>query len=329
MKVSIIIPVYNVESYIADCLNSVINQTYNGDLECILVDDCTPDNSCTIIEKIIGEYNGKIQFKLIHHTQNKGLSGARNTGIDNATGDYLYFLDSDDKITNKCIEDLTNPLLRHPYDVVVGHYIEIPGNGPEQGGQDDSFLTNDAVISHFSLFPVMAWNKLVKRSFLISNNLYFKLGLIHEDELWNFQLLAKAGSAFFSHCFTYIYIRRKDSITTGTVLKKHWANYIEVLGCQLSFLRTLTPFQKKVLYPHCMEFQKKIIYDIFDKGTGADRKWGYKLISRLILRNPDRKCFKLKHFLYIFHYYLGSLGFYLFSLAFAFFLYIKRCRNLH
>jgi glycosyltransferase involved in cell wall biosynthesis len=73
-----------------------MRQTYEGDIECIVVDDCGTDGSMGIVNKLILEYNGPIMFKILHHTHNRGLSAARNTGISNASGDYLLFLDSDD-----------------------------------------------------------------------------------------------------------------------------------------------------------------------------------------------------------------------------------------
>ena len=102
MKVSIIIPVYNVAPYIKRCLDSVVAQSFQ-DIECILVDDCGTDNSKEIVQQYIDNYQGQIQFKFIHHEKNLGLSGARNTGIKVATGEWLYFLDSDDSIIPDCI----------------------------------------------------------------------------------------------------------------------------------------------------------------------------------------------------------------------------------
>ena len=99
MKVSIIIPVYNVSAYIERCVKSVMKQTYSGDIECILVNDATPDDSIDIAKRLIADYNGPIQFRILNHEHNKGFSATRNTGIDAATGDYLYFFDSDDEIT--------------------------------------------------------------------------------------------------------------------------------------------------------------------------------------------------------------------------------------
>src|SRR5690554_4042262 len=100
--VSINIPVYKCENYILRCLDSVKNQTYQN-LEIILVNDATPDNSIEIIEKFISE-NPDLNIKLLHHEKNSGLSVVRNTGIDNSSGKYIYFLDSDDEITEDCIE---------------------------------------------------------------------------------------------------------------------------------------------------------------------------------------------------------------------------------
>ena len=128
MKISIVVPVYNVEAYIEDCLKSVAAQTYKGEIECIIINDCTPDNSCAVIEHFVKEYNGPIEFKLLHHTVNRGLSAARNTGIDVATGDYIYFLDSDDEITPDCLEHLAAPLAENAYDFVIGNYTTIGSN---------------------------------------------------------------------------------------------------------------------------------------------------------------------------------------------------------
>ena len=99
MKVSIIIPVFNVEQYIADSLSSVVSQTMQDDVECIIVDDCGNDNSMDVVDKFVDAYRGAIKFSIIHHNHNKGLSAARNSGINVAKGEYAYFLDSDDTMT--------------------------------------------------------------------------------------------------------------------------------------------------------------------------------------------------------------------------------------
>lgn len=93
--VSVIIPVYQVSNYVERCLKSVMSQTYT-DIECIIVDDATKDDSIVKCERLIVEYGGPIKFRILHHEYNRGLSAARNTGTKVAEGEYLYYLDGDD-----------------------------------------------------------------------------------------------------------------------------------------------------------------------------------------------------------------------------------------
>lgn len=125
LLVSVIIPVYQVSAYIERCLLSVMNQTFQN-IECIIVDDCSPDDSIDKCERLISSYNGPISFKILHHERNRGLSAARNTGTDAASGEYIFYLDSDDEITSDCIEILVAIVKNHPVvDVVIGNYERI------------------------------------------------------------------------------------------------------------------------------------------------------------------------------------------------------------
>ena len=99
MTISIIVPIYNVEKYIGRCLDSIFVQEYNGvDIECILVNDCTPDNSMDIVAKKLEFYHGKIIFKIKNLDKNGGLCMARNAGVEIAKGEYVLFVDSDDRL---------------------------------------------------------------------------------------------------------------------------------------------------------------------------------------------------------------------------------------
>ena len=216
MKVSIVIPVYNVEPYIEDCIKSVASQTYKGNIECIIVDDCTPDGSCAIIEHFIKEYNGAIDFKLLHHTVNRGLSAARNTGIDAAKGDYIYFLDSDDEITPECIELLSAPLKNKKYDFVIGDYETVGSDVifPQLLVEMDEVTTNEEIRRLYfqRKWYMMAWNKLCNLEFIRKEMLYFKEGLINEDNLWSFQLACTAELMYTVKQETYKYKVRESSI---------------------------------------------------------------------------------------------------------------------
>ena len=235
-QISIIIPVYNVAEYIIECLQSVMRQTYQGAIECILVDDCGTDNSIAIAEKLIAEYNSthsiidsahanntsplggreaSISFRILHHDHNRGLSAARNTGTAAATGDYIYYLDSDDYISDDCIEILTKPLQEKEYDMVLGNIKVFPteqrflwlDNEGEIRGNDKLF----ELFSTFTLY-VMAWNKLCKRSFLQTHHITFLEEQLHEDELWTYKIMRVIESVYVLQEHTYFYRVRENSI---------------------------------------------------------------------------------------------------------------------
>ena len=226
MKVSIIIPVYNVALYIERCIKSVMSQTYNGDIECILVNDASPDDSIDIAKRLIADYKGPIQFRILNHEQNRGLSATRNTGIDAATGDYLYFFDSDDEITPDCIEKLSRPVLNDPtIEMVDGCYttittdgnndvVEIPHPRPQL-----EFTSRKAVRSFFFSRQnenKSTWNKLTSKKFILKNKLYFKEGVCWEDFLWHFQYNRYLSRLYIVPDITYKYHIRPKSIITGT-----------------------------------------------------------------------------------------------------------------
>lgn len=217
---TIIIPIYQVERYIGKCLKSVMAQSFTKGVECILVNDCTKDESVRIAQKLIDEYRGEISFHIINRPKNGGLSAARNTGILQAGGDYLYFLDSDDYITPDCIEVLERTSRKFPKAQIVQagaqatssgfEYLSLKSKKLREYSEDTEYIKREMLMAHF---PPTAWNKLVKRKWLLENHLFFKEGLLHEDDYWNF-FAAKFVSAY-AICKedTYMYNIRPGSIT--------------------------------------------------------------------------------------------------------------------
>lgn len=220
--VSIILPVYAVSEYIERCILSVIHQTYNC-LECIIVDDASPDDSIEMCERMIAEYDGPIRFKIVHHERNRGLSAARNTGIAVAIGDYCFFLDSDDELPTDSIENLLRPILNDAsIEIVLGSYARRTGT---KIPQQEKFLKKRDVASWKSVrdyvfsgggYYVRAWNRLIKRDFLIRHQLYFKEGLLYEDNSWSFFVLKHLQHLYVIPDVTYVYCRRNDSILSST-----------------------------------------------------------------------------------------------------------------
>lgn len=188
--ISIVIPVYNVSKYIKDCLISVSQQTYS-DIECILVDDCSTDNSISIAQDFIDSYTGDISFRIIHHDVNKGLSAARNTGVREAKGEYVLFIDSDDWISSHTCEKLLSYMNKwHDVGIVsCSCYVY------EEDGSMHALSNNfdfkdirqilpkdyaDRMLTKKSLHT--AWGKLYKKDILLS--VPFREGMNNEDILF-------------------------------------------------------------------------------------------------------------------------------------------------
>lgn len=327
LKISIIIPVYNVADYIEDCLQSVASQTYSGEIECIIIDDCTPDNSCEIIERFIADYKGNIVFKLLHHEKNKGLSGARNTGMRNATGDYIYFLDSDDYITSDCLEKLAEPLQQREYDFVIGDFKTSPYNSYYDNWNKikaNTCYTRDEIFKSYTKgqWYMMAWNKLCNTKFLIDNDLYFKERIIHEDDLWSMQLAYKATSMIYINSDTYIYKLRSNSIISDTKsdLLKHSLAKTEVITNMISFATRQNGNTDK-LYNYIIKFLNGQLYGVLCRGTQSESRLIYdklKVQSERLLKshNMPKKLFKSKIVLIL-----------LFSLPYGFIVNTCRLKN--
>lgn len=227
-RVSIIIPVYNVEPYIEECLHSVYEQTTDTEIECLIVDDKGNDNSIHIAETFVATHNdkAKTKFKIIYRDTNGGLSAARNTGIKAAKGDYLYFLDSDDTIVPKCIETLLNIADKHGgVDLLPALYIR-ENDDMEQFGCHSfpEFSDNRSLIKRslldYDKIPVTAANRLIRRELITENNLFFKEGIIHEDNYWSFFLAKYVKRMAFCAEKLYYYRETPGSITKEPNIEK-------------------------------------------------------------------------------------------------------------
>lgn len=221
-KVSIIIPIYNVAAYIGDCLRSVYEQTY-PQLEVVLVDDVTPDDSMEQAALWIQKLQEKFEVKIISHSVNKGLSAARNTGMKEATGGWIYFLDSDDEITPDCIELMVAEVAKHPdVDFVIGN-VKFVGSTWNFPLKCSAYVAgNENILRDYTTYKwyMMAWNRLYKKTYILQHNLYFKEGLLHEDELYSFQVATTAQAMAAVYEETYIYkVRSVGSITAQRKLK--------------------------------------------------------------------------------------------------------------
>ncbi len=183
-KVSILVPVYNVEKYIERCARSIFQQTYNN-LEIIFVDDKTPDNSIEILNAVIQEYPNRIkQTQIIHHINNMGLAGTRNTAVSAATGTFVTHLDSDDWLELSAIELLVQRQIETGAEVVSGGIVTYKGAESIYWDEPDfktygEFLKS--VEKKMGGFPLCS--RLIKRNLYVDNNIRTKDGLNYGEDL--------------------------------------------------------------------------------------------------------------------------------------------------
>lgn len=217
MKISVVIPVYNVKPYLERCVNSVLNQTFK-DMEVILVDDGSTDGGGSLCDELAK----KDQRIVVIHQRNKGLSGARNTGILKATGEYMMFLDSDDAwLTEDGLETLMNKN-KPEYDLILFKNIDIWSN-------ERTTYTNDYDVDYLNkltdtqavflnlvrtqTLSISACFILIRRQILTDNNIFFPEGIISEDLVWSLQVWQHIQTVLLTNLRFYGYYHRKNSIT--------------------------------------------------------------------------------------------------------------------
>ena len=205
MKVSITIPVYNVELYIADCLQSVMRQTYQGSMECILVDDCGSDKSMAIAEHLISEYKGPIVFRIVHHERNRGLAAARNTALEHVTGEFVCHVDSDDWLENDAIENLVRVQQETEADIVSGNAIAHYSDRVEELIEPNYVDKNEMIRQSLQLtLDHVIWRRLIRTALYRDNGITAVEGVnIGEDHYTLPRLLYFANS--FAKCNKVLY----------------------------------------------------------------------------------------------------------------------------
>lgn len=298
-KVSIIIPVYNVEHYITQCLQSVLGQSYS-DIEVILVDDCSPDRSIEVALDFISSHPRKDVVRILHQERNQGQSCARNTGIKAATGDYVYFLDSDDYIAPDTIALLVDAMEHNDIDLAISGFDVVGDNRfPRFRLPFGSILKGDEIINSLyrEEWHVMPWNKLLRLDFIKKNNLYFVSGIIHEDDLWTFILATKIRSMMAIEGATYFYVVH-DEATTGRVTMRHFNCRIKVIELIAQYLTANPELQTTAVLSLFERFKMLYMRNIHNKmhNSQCDRKL-YDVIRDNRIVRGDIKLYPTEHFL--------------------------------
>lgn len=254
VRISVIVPVYNVQDYLNTCLDSLVEQDFIN-FEVVCVDDGSTDNSASTLK----EYAPSIKNLKIIAQENRGLSAARNTGIRNASGDYIIFLDSDDYLEKGALKKLDEICENEHPDAIAFNarifntdrdisklYTEriIDDNRVWKGM--DFFSENYARYSNFNLIPACFY--LFKRSVLCDNNLFFREGLYHEDILFTTVALSYIESLILINSPLYNYRIREGSITKQPVTLKHLKDTLSIVAALDSFFKDQNKYVSRMIF---------------------------------------------------------------------------------
>ena len=240
--VSVIVPIYKVEEYLDECVQSILNQTY-GNFELILVDDSSPDN-CGKMCDIYAAENPKVK---VIHKENGGLSSARNAGLEIAKGDYIVFIDSDDYIRECYLEDMVKLAVQYDADLVACHFTKAEAfENWEDTNKQLIYHGEEIINNRFTddVIMTVAWNKLYHRKFFFDYGLRYPYGKIHEDNFLTPQILYRATCMVITGKSLYFYRVREDSIVTGSFSEKR-LDKLEAAEYYLNFYREIN---KPMLY---------------------------------------------------------------------------------
>jgi len=275
---SIIVPVYNVEDYLAQCLNSLLGQSYQN-FEIILIDDGSTDSSgllCDNYEKA----NGNIS---VYHTANGGLSIARNTGVLYSRGDYIIFVDSDDFVSSEMLENICySAKINHMPDIIISNgwytFLDNTKNISLINSMIEEALiysgTGKEILETIldrQLSTVPLWSKAYKKDFWMKNNYKMKEGLIGEDSELTYKIILSADTISICPAFYFYRKGRKNSIL-AKITPKRITDYLTTYGEWLNFCHNMKDkmFAEKLLSFHAKCYSLDIlpsIYYIRDKSV--------------------------------------------------------------
>lgn len=266
--ISIIVPIYKVEPYLRDCLESIIHQTYRC-LEIILVDDGSPDRSGAICE----EYAARDGRIIVIHQENQGLAGARNAGLDIASGDYVLFVDSDDWLEENACETALDDALRQNVDMVCFGFNTVSPSGESHthaatfSGRQEKKVIMKQLIQHRWLGTDNVWNKLYSST--LFDGIRFIKGRVHEDLGVLYLLIHRCRAIQISSSVLYNYRQRPGSIMSNW---HHFSSHSDRMfhyAARLSFLRQEYPEDTDVQLALMLR-EILVFKEIMKKGPHSD-----------------------------------------------------------
>lgn len=230
LRLSIIIPFYNVEHYIAQCLDSVFRQDIPEDeYEVICVDDCSPDGSLAIVESYARQHKN---IRIVKNQINRKLGGARNAGLEVASGRYVMYIDSDDLLEDNMLDTICSVAESNNLDVLHFDYENYPQRTVLRKIPDTEVKTGPELFfdAHFIWYHdfITAWRKLYRREFLLNNNIAFAEHIMFEDNDYAVLVFANAERAKHIQLNVYDYRNNPESITRTSYTAQHIAYWVDL-----------------------------------------------------------------------------------------------------
>ena len=290
--VTLSLPVYNVEPYIEKALLSALNQSFES-IEYIIVDDKGSDNSMDIVRSVIATHPRKKDVRIIEHHQNIGLGAGRNTAIENATGKYIYFMDSDDEICNNCIEILYSKMQKKPADFIAGSII----NKDRKENIITQFVHDDISISGRSTIAldyykrkrriVTVWNKLYDLDFLLKNNIKCIPSHLNEDNIFTFQVVLNALSCMYISDLTYTYYDTPESIlkavSSNKISARYAKQYVECVNFKKEYIKKYNDVKVREAVFRYIIFQTIYYLVQIDKSTVLTKQEKKQYLKELLV----------------------------------------------
>lgn len=292
--ITVIVAVYNIEDYVAKCIESVINQTYRT-IEILVIDDGSTDKSGGICDAY-AERDNRIK---VFHGKNRGLSEARNQGIGYAKGDYLVFVDGDDWIHPQMIEMLYDVLKKNGSDIAACGFERKNIRFAEQKYRSSQLsvrnITREEAVSDMYSANVVAWNKLYKRS--IFDDIRYPAGRIHEDEFTAHRIYWKCNRISVISEPMYFYVMREDSIVNTVTLKSIFDG-LDALLDRLSFAKehNWTEVLDSVA-GRCLDYMAEWYYKL---KKSKDKKTAARIRNRARMLIKQNRDIKIKYQYHIF-----------------------------
>ena len=276
--ISVIVPIYNVEKYLARCVDSIVNQTYKN-LEIILVDDGSPD----LCPQMCDDYAEKESRIKVVHKKNGGLSDARNAGMAVATGEYISFIDSDDYVSDDFFECLLDVMNKENSDIAECSVVKFYEDNPFDEFIDDlsvkTYDTQDAMSALIAENPFHqhVWNKLYKTELV--KDIPYAVGKLNEDEFWTYQVFGRANKVARLNKTMYYYFQRSSSIM-GVGYNIRRLDALEGKANRQKYIENnfpeLSTLAKIDLYGSCMFAYQSVLKFM----SGADKKKALELIRK-------------------------------------------------